>query len=168
MNKKVVFTMILVFLILVLIPNSSSASLNTGDEHDNEEGVVIWPYHAIVMTAGVVILLYAMYVVMRGRKGWFGIHKTLTFIGSLLILIGFIIAFTMVSIAKESHFKITHSYFGLTTLSLVTLTAILGLIHIRFRNRKKETGFVHKLIGFVTLVLLVITILLGLIHVGLL
>lgn len=126
---------------------------------------VLWPYHAVLMVVGLLLILVAVVNVVNKtpKTSWLKAHKMTGGIGCVLIICGLIVAGYMV---YEDHFKVSHAYVGLVTLIFTVMTPILGFVSLKMH--KKPVRTVHVWVSRAVVVLLVITVLSGMVQAGVL
>jgi len=131
--------------------------------------LVLWPYHALFQVLGFGLLIAAVLLVQFGRKvpGWYRWHKRLATTGAALIIIALGIGVAMVELSGGPHIRVPHALLGITTISLLVLTIILGYAKEKVRPPRLYLRTVHIASGLVTLLFLVVTIIYGLMTVGL-
>ncbi len=146
-----------------------SASLDLSKETAAQtENPKLWPYHAGLMGAGLLCMLSAVIIAkfLKGKKKWWlKIHKPLGTFGGLLSFGGLVMAYIMVEKAGGDHFSVPHTYLGSLTMLAIILTAILGNLQFKVKN-KKYMATLHRWIGRICLALMLFTILGGLFAAG--
>jgi hypothetical protein len=129
---------------------------------------VIWPIHG-VLAAYCAILLIISVLIARNRSRdtlWLAKHKTIGMVVFGIMLIGFGVAFYMVSLGSKGHFNIGHSYFGLVAVILVGTVPTFGWVMLKVK-KARVLRKIHAWAGRITITLMIIAGGLGLYHVGL-
>jgi heme A synthase len=124
---------------------------------------VYWPYHALLMATGC-ILLIAGFIVARFHKttNWYKNHMILQTTGGACIIAGLFIGIYMVTLSGLPNFHNIHEISGGIIGILLVITIILGYSIKRANTAKKVISTIHRLLGRISLVLIVINIFLGL------
>jgi hypothetical protein len=124
----------------------------------------LWQIHAGVMTSAFVILiLTAILQRIFKTKNWrLRYHKLLGGLTAIVVLIGFSIAFYMVSTYSATHFNVPHAYVGLISIISSILVSIIG--YERSLWKTNRTGFrkIHISIAVITAAIMILTIIMGL------
>lgn len=132
----------------------------TGSTH--EELPPPWPYHALLVTTGVVFMLGGMLTsrYMKKKGWWLKTHKTLAISGALLTVSGFVVAAYMVSTYMDTNLVMeTHAYLGITALALVVFAPIMGFM--QFRTKDKRMHIIHRWSGRLAIVMVLVNIAAG-------
>jgi hypothetical protein len=129
----------------------------------------LWPYHAILMTLGFVLMTTGMLIAryLKARSWWLKAHKPLGAFGSLFALAGLFTTIFMVSQSTGIHFRVPHAYLGAITFIFVAMTPILGYAQLKVRNSRATIRAIHRWSGRITIVLMLLTLLSGSSLVGL-
>ena len=129
----------------------------------------LWPYHAILMTLGFMLMATGMLIAryLKTRSWWLMAHKPLGVCGALCALAGLFTAIFMVSQSTGIHFRVPHTYLGAFTVIFVALTPVLGYAQLKVTDRRATISAIHRWSGRITLVLMLITLLSGSSQVGL-
>lgn len=117
----------------------------------------IWPYHAMLVTTGVVFMLGGMIAAryMKRKSWWLKSHKSLGIFGALLILSGVIVAVYMVFTYNGTYLvEEPHAYLGITALALVVFTPFMGFM--QFRIKDKRMRIIHRWSGRMAIILVLI------------
>jgi hypothetical protein len=144
------------------IAGSITRALVVGEGQEQEgASTPFWPYHALIMTVGFILLIAAVLMVQFGKTvpGWYHWHKRLAHTGSVLIVIGLAVAYYMVEISGGPHIRVGHAVIGITTIALLVLTILLGYAKEKVRPPKLYLRTVHIISGIVTILFLIATIL---------
>lgn len=123
---------------------------------------VYWPYHASLMTAGLVLLLSG-FVVMRYHKtgNWYRGHELLQTAGGLSAVTGLVLAVTMVNLSGIGHFGTIHGIIGVVTIALLVTTLLIGFYLIRTRGVKPPIRRSHRWLGGISIGMVAMNIALG-------
>lgn len=132
----------------------------TPDQYD--KGIpVYWPYHAALMSAGFILLLYGSLVIHFGTKPErFKLHRMLQTAGAGCILAGLVVAVFMISLSAAPHVRYIHDQIGVGVILLIMVTLILGY-YINRSVAKQGTRKTHRWIGWTSIALMVMNIILG-------
>jgi hypothetical protein len=144
------------------IAGSITRTLVVGEEQEQEgASTPFWPYHALMMTLGFILLIAAVLLVQFGKtiQGWYRWHKRLAYTGSVLIVIGLAIAYYMVGLSGGPHIRVGHAVIGITTIALLVLTISFGYAKEKVRPPKLYLRTIHIALGIITILFLVATIL---------
>jgi hypothetical protein len=130
----------------------------------------LWPYHAVLMIAGFLLLTTGMLIAryMKREQWWLKAHKTMGISGALFVISGLFMAIYMVSSSTGVHFRVPHTYLGVIIIIFVGMTPILGYAQLKSESRGMKIRTIHRWSGRITLVLMFITILSGLSLAGIL
>ena len=124
----------------------------------------LWQVHAGVMTSAFIILVVtAILQRLFKSKNWrLKGHKILGGLSAIVVLIGFGIAFYMVSTYSATHFNVAHAYVGLLAIILSILVSIIG--YERNLWKTNRTGFrrIHIIIAVIAAVSMILAISMGL------
>ncbi len=131
---------------------------------------LLWPFHALFMITGFLLLLSAVIIVQAGRKtgNWYKNHRILAVTGVSLIIIAYIIAFSMLALSGSGHLRFPHSYVGISIIFLAVLTLALGMFRDRTKTYRVQVRTVHLWLGRLLLLLLALNIIFGLLLTGIL
>jgi hypothetical protein len=142
------------------IAGSFTRTLMVGEEQEGAS-TPLWPYHALIMTVGFILLIAAVLMVQFGRKipGWYRWHKRLAHTGSVLIVIGLAIAYYMVGLSGGPHIRVGHAVIGITTIALLVLTISFGFAKEKVRPPKLYLRTIHIALGIITILFLIVTLL---------
>jgi hypothetical protein len=127
----------------------------TGSPH--EELSPLWPYHALLMSTGLVVMLGGMLTAryMKRKSWWLKAHKILGISGALLIISGVIVAVYMVLTQSGTYLvEEPHAYLGITALALVVFTPIMGFMQFRIKDKRMRS--VHRWSGRLAITLVLI------------
>ena len=123
---------------------------------------VYWPYHALLMATGFILLLVGFAVVrLRKTPGWYKTHMILEISGGTCIIAGLFIGIYMVTLSGFPHLANIHEKLGVIIAILVISTILLGWLIKRTRESKKTIRMSHRWLGRISLALIVINIVLG-------
>ena len=118
-----------------------------------------WPYHVLLVTTGVVVMLGGMLTArfMKKKNWWLKAHKSLAISGALLTVSGFVVAAYMVSTYMDTYLVMeTHAYLGIMAFSLVALAPIMGFM--QFRSKDKRMHIIHRWTGRLAIAMVLINI----------
>lgn len=129
----------------------------------------LWPYHAILMTLGFIVMTTGMLIAryLKARSWWLMAHKLMGAFGSLFALAGLFMAIYMLSVSTGVHFRVPHTYLGAITIIFAAMTPILGYYQLTVTNSRATIRAIHRWSGWITIVLMLSTILSGSSLVGL-
>jgi hypothetical protein len=148
------------------VPALSATETGAAPDHPVEGIPVWWPYHAALMSAGVVILCTGMVVMrLRNRPGRFAAHRLIQTAGAGFLAAGLAVAVYMVMISGAPHLAFIHDQLGAVAFILIVIT--LGLGYYIFTPRAKPAARkIHPWAGRVAIALAVINIILGISMMG--
>ena len=137
-------------------------NLKTG-EAEEIEIPEIWPFHSLPMLLGFFLMLAGIIIAktMKEKDWWFKAHKTLNTIGSILAIVGLVIAVYMVNEAGSGHFRVPHAILGGITISLLILTPILGFALMKGTESTEKLRPVHRWVGRIAIALMLIVMFTG-------
>jgi hypothetical protein len=121
-----------------------------------------WPYHMIMVFAGVISLVGGAFTAryLKQKTGWIELHKKLALAGVVLVLAGILIAVYMVSVYMETSFvREMHAYLGASVFIFLILTPMLGIFQFRSKDMRIHT--IHRWSGRIALILILFTIIAG-------
>ena len=147
---------VIVFLALQAIVVVASAQV-TGSPHRLLPSP--WPYHVLLVTTGVVVMLVGMLTAryMKKKSWWLKAHKSLAISGALLTISGFIVAAYMVSTYMGTYLVMEpHAYLGIAALALVVIAPIMGFM--QFRIKDKRMHIIHRWSGRLAIVMVLTNI----------
>lgn len=129
---------------------------------------MIWPIHAVLVAYCAILLIISVLIARNRSKDtlWLAKHKTIGIVVVGIMLIGFGVAFYLVSLGSKGHFTIGHSYFGLAAIILVGAVPTFGLIMLKVK-KVRVLRRIHVWAGRITITLMIIAGGLGLYYVGL-
>lgn len=128
----------------------------------------LWPYHASMMVAGVILSGLAVSAIyMKKKPWWFKGHKALGALGGSLMVAGVLTAAYMIASSGGTQFRVPHAWLGLTVIVLIITSLSLGMVFVYSRQLKKMARLPHLWLGRGIALLEVIEIVLGLVLVGL-
>jgi hypothetical protein len=124
---------------------------------------VYWPYHALLMSTGFILLLSG-FIVMRFHRtsNWYKSHMILESTGGTLAIAGLFVSITMVSISGAPHLRYIHDILGMVTIVLIMSTLLIGFFMNRSFKAKKGIRTTHRWLGRTSIALVAVNILLGL------
>jgi heme A synthase len=139
-----------------------------GFGHFSQGVPVYWPYHALLMSTGF-ILLVAGFVTARYYKAgnWYRHHVILEAAGGACIIAGLITGIYMVALSGLPHLRNIHEIAGVAAGILLIITITAGYLIKQVHVSKNVIRMSHRWLGRVLLVLVVINILLGLLFLSL-
>ena len=131
---------------------------------------LLWPFHAFFMITGFLLLLSAVIIARAGKKtgNWFKKHRILAATGVSLVVIAYIIAFSMLALSGSGHLRFPHSYTGIVILLLAVITLALGIFRNSTKAYRVQVRTVHIWLGRLLLFLMALNIILGLLLTGIL
>jgi uncharacterized membrane protein YozB (DUF420 family) len=134
-----------------------------GPGHFDQGIPVYWPYHALLMSMGF-ILLVAGFIVARYHKtgNWYKTHVILQATGAACIIAGLFTGIYMVALSGFPHLRNIHEILGVTLGALVVITLLIGWSIRRVTTAKTGIRTSHRWLGRIVIGLMVINILLGL------
>jgi hypothetical protein len=126
--------------------------------------------HALPMVLSFVLMTTGMLVARYGKKNkkWLAIHKPLGGGGALLGIVGLGFGFRMVALSTGMHFRVFHSWLGLSALVLAMAAPILGQAMFKVKKNKAEVRKLHRWVGRLAIILMALTIISGLYQSGIL
>jgi len=128
-----------------------------------DQGIpVYWPYHAILMSAGFV-LLFSGFMVARFHKtgNWYKTHRLLETTGAACIVSGLFVGVYMVALSGFPHLRNIHEVLGAVAGIVLIATLALGYSITRAGKSGKVVRKSHRWLGRTTLTLIAINIALG-------
>lgn len=151
-------------LTVVCSPVNAHSAAQMGIAADQyDKGIpVYWPYHALLMSTGFILLLSG-FVVMRFHKTshWFKSHKILQSAGGTLAIAGLFTSITMVTISGAPHLRYSHDLFGMVTIILIAGTLLIGYVMNRTSRAGNEIRIAHRWLGRTSIAFVAINIILG-------
>jgi heme A synthase len=169
--KKVILSCVVTALIFATLcspvfAHNASAMGIAADQYD--KGIpVYWPYHALFMSTGLV-LLFSGAVVMRYHKtkNWYRSHSFLQGVGGVFVMSGLIIGIFMVARSGAPQFRYIHGILGAGTILLIAITLIVGYSITHTSFVKPGTRSAHRWMGRASLGLVMVNIVLGISMMG--
>ena len=164
--QRRIFFGLLVAVILAIVCGSALAqptpSSSGGAGHFNQGIPVYWPDHAILMSAGF-ILLGSGFVIARFHKtkNWYKTHMILETIGGACVIIGLFIGIYMVTLSGLPHLRNIHEMLGAIVVIILIITMTLGYFIKRASKSKNVVRISHRWLGRISLILIAINIALG-------
>ena len=130
----------------------------------------LWPYHAVLMTLGFLVLLSSSLIerYLKRRQWWLKAHKITGILGAILFISGLLMANYMVSVSTGVHFRVPHAYLGVGIIVLVVTNQILGYAQLKYRSKAAKIRSAHRWSARIALVLILINMVSGLLLVGIL
>ncbi len=131
---------------------------------------LLWPYHALLMVTGFILMFSAM-LIARYRRSWiwwYKAHHILTPLGGALAIAGLLIAIYMVAATGGPHLRVPHAWLGSVIIALILVTIGLGVLRDKWIEKSMVIRPFHVWSGRVMLALMVVNIVLGLLLVGIL
>lgn len=135
--------------------------------YQSDTGIPVWwPYHAMLMSAGTVLLVAGMVAMrLRNRPGRLATHRKLQTAGAVFMTAGLAVAVYMITVSGVPHLAVTHDQLGAVAFILVIITLVIGYCIItpppKIRARK-----IHPWAGRVAIALAVINVILGISMMG--
>lgn len=131
---------------------------------------MLWPYHALLMVTGFLLMFSAM-LIARYRWGWirwYKAHHILTPAGGALAIAGLLIAIYMVAATGGPHLRVPHGWLGAVIIALILVTIGLGILRKKWIAKHRVIRPLHIWSGRVMLALMAVNMVLGLWLVGIL
>ncbi len=162
--------MLLGILVAVIVATVCSSALaqtspspGEGPDISGQGILVYWPYHALLMSTGFVLLV-AGFIIARYHKtgNWYKNHMILEAAGGVCIIAGLFIGVSMVALSGLPHLRNIHEIAGVAIGILLIVTVTIGYCIKRVRTSKNVIRTGHRWLGRSLIVLMVINILLGL------
>lgn len=126
------------------------------------EPTPLWPYHALMMSTGLVAMLAGMITAryMKGKKWWLKAHKNLGITGAFLTVAGFAVAVYMVLSYSGVYFVGgSHANIGITAVVLAVFTPIMG--YMQFQKNDKRIRIIHRWSGRLVIAMMLINAAVG-------
>lgn len=164
--RRALFIGILVVIVLWIICGPVLAlpppAMGGGSSWFDQGIPVYWPYHALLMSAGF-ILLVAGVITARFHKtrNWYKTHAILQLSGGACIIAGLFTGIYMVALSGLPHLRTTHEILGVAIGALVIITIIIGYCIKRVTTLKKSVRMSHRWLGRILIALIVINSILG-------
>jgi hypothetical protein len=145
---------------------SALLDMGTGESTDTSEAR--WILHALLMTVGVVLMLYGYTIVRGKKKGWLERHRKVMTVAAVSAGLGLVFGIGMVIQTTGIHLRLPHTWLGAVTLAMAAVTATLGYIwRSSDADRKLKLRPVKIWMGRTTLSLMVLTMVFGILTVAL-
>jgi len=146
---------------------TATLDIATG-ESESSETSTLWPFHAILMVAGLSLMLAGVSMIYnKGSKRfgstWFKHHKNWMAIGVIAGGAGLLMGIYMISTSTGVHLRIPHTWFGLLALAFALTNLSLGIAFLKARKKKKVIRKWHRQVGRVAVGLMIISLVMGLI-----
>ncbi len=145
--------------------NRGYGKLDTGTGDYSEIDIPeFWIFHASVMVMGFLFMTIGIAIakVARKKDWWLKAHKAMGIYGAASTVVGLIVAFIIVSMSGEDHFKVPHAFIGISAIIFSVLTPILGFAQFMVEKGFKKVQAAHRWSGRITFTLILINILIGL------
>jgi uncharacterized membrane protein YozB (DUF420 family) len=140
-------------------------NLTTGAS--TEKTAMAWQPHAILMGAGVGLLLAGIFVArMKKQKWWLKGHRAVMLAGAALTASGLVYGYYMIQASTGVHFRVVHTYLGLLSILLTVSMAASGLVLLKLARDHPAARPAHRWLGRITIVVLVLTVIMGLVQAG--
>jgi hypothetical protein len=124
---------------------------------------VYWPYHAALMSTGLVLLLSGAVAMRYHRtRHWFKNHQRLQALGGVAAVSGLSVGLYMVHLSAAPHLHGVHVLLGAGTIATILATLGLGIVITRTPGAGTRTRRAHHLMGWTVIGLVVANIALGL------
>ena len=138
------------------VPSGGSGNFNQGIP-------VYWPYHALLMVTGFILLFAGFITAKFHKKGkWYRTHVILQIAGCTFVIIGMFIAVYMVALSGFSHLRNLHEILGGVIVVLILITIAVGYLIRRVDASKNTIRTGHRWLGRISLTLVAVNIVLGL------
>jgi hypothetical protein len=140
-----------------------SATIDTGTgEAEVDEGFPRWSLHAILMSVGIVLMVYGFTIVRKKDKGWLDRHRKVMTAAAVFSALGLLFGIGMVIQNGGPHLRLPHTWIGAVTLVMVLLTFTEGHAWKRAEPKtKKRIRPIKIWLGRTTLTLMIVTMVLG-------
>ena len=129
-------------------------------EDDGQDNPDYWEVHAAIMgLAGLLFVLASAFSVLKflKEKRRVQVHVAIGALAGAVAVSGIALSWWIVERAGRSHFSLTHSVVGYTTLALVLAPLVSGLILTRVKGKKrKKVLMAHIVLAVATIVAMVI------------
>jgi hypothetical protein len=115
------------------------------------------------MVTGLIVVIFVSLIArfFRTKPWWFRVHRIVATLGLIIVLVGFLTAFYMVSITSGLHFTIPHHWTGLFALIFATLTVLVGYLRPRLHLTRTHYRWIHISLAFITAILMLLNIIFG-------
>ncbi|NOQ54666.1 MAG: hypothetical protein GQ558_08700, partial [Thermoplasmata archaeon] len=145
------------------------ATLNiaTG-ESESSETSTLWPYHAILMAAGLSLMLAGVAMIYQKKSKrfagtWFNNHRNLMSVGVIAGGAGLLMGYYMIANSSGVHLRIPHTWLGLLALAFAFANLSLGVAFLKSRKKKKVIRKWHRQVGRVAVALMITSVVMGLV-----
>lgn len=132
-----------------------------------------WPIHAALMLIGLILVSSATIIARKKKKikKWIVKHKFIAIFGTFSCLAGLGLGIRIVGENFNNHINSIHSIFGLISISLLSITPIIGQSIFWAAKQKNKSvkkirtfRLFHKWLGRTTLLVVIVTIILGILR----
>jgi hypothetical protein len=160
--RKILFCGLLIAFVIVTVCTPVLAQTGIGEF---STGIpVLWPYHAILMVTGFLLLAAGFITAhFHATKNWFRTHKILQISGATCILAGIFIGAYMVALSGFPHLSNLHEIAGLVIGILLPVMILLGFSIFRVKKSMNTVRASHRWLGRVVIALILANIILGII-----
>lgn len=126
--------------------------------------------HAGLMILTVCMLLTGALIarLLKKKPWWLKAHRSIAITGMILFLIAVAAIAIQITLTERAHFRVPHSWVGLTTLIFVLLTPALGFLQFKVRSMAAKLRVFHRWSGRITISLMIFNIIVGLFLIGVL
>ncbi len=163
-NHTIIICLAVLVLTVACYPVNAHSAAQMGIAADQyDKGIpVYWPYHALLMSTGFILLLSG-FVVMRFHKTshWYKSHRILQSAGGTLAIAGLFTSITMVTISGAPHLRYSHDLFGMVTIILILSTLLIGYAINRPSRTNNQIRTAHRWLGRTSIAFVAINIVLG-------
>jgi hypothetical protein len=165
--EKGIFFGILMAIVLVVVCSSATAQPSPtsggGFGRFNQGVPVYWPYHALFMSTGFVLLVAGFFIARFRKTGnWYKTHMILESGGCACVLVGLFIGIYMVTLSGLPHLRNIHELMGVAVGTMVIITITIGYFIKRINKSKNVIRMSHRWLGRISIVLVAINSVLGL------
>ncbi len=161
-SSSVVICIVVVAILWPAATAHSAAQMGLPPDQYDKGIPVYWPYHAGLMSAGLLFLL-AGFIVMHYHRtvSWYRSHMILQSAGGTLAIAGLVSSYSMVAISGAPHFRYLHDILGIITVLIIISMIVLGFaVNGPFRENT-HARTTHRWIGRFAIILVIVNIVLG-------
>ncbi len=144
----------------------ASINITTGASTEAAAGIA-WQPHAVLMVAGLVLLVAGMFVArMRTRKWWMRGHRAIMLAGAALTVSGLVYGYYMIQASTGLHLRVPHTYLGLSALLLTVAMAASGLVLLKVARDHPGARPAHRWLGRAAILAVLLTVISGMVQAG--
>jgi len=120
--------------------------------------------HVAFMGTGLILMAAGVFVVrfLRKKHWWLKFHRSVGITGVMCLGTGVVAAVVMVSQGGSGHFRVPHTWLGMTAVLFAIVTPVLGHLQFKIRSQIQQLRRWHRRIGYTSLLLVMSTVLSGL------